>query len=223
MGPLIISPTVTHMATMIFLHGLGDTGHGWLMEMKELAHGLPSFKFILPTAPALKVTLNSGMEMPAWYDIYSLDENAREDFEGVSKSSKQLIKLIEEEVKTSGLRMDQIFIGGFSQGGAISLYTGLNLKERIGGVVSLSGYLPVRTSIDEIKKGKDIPYLLCHGTLDFVISYEWGKSSADWLRKNGLSVTWKSYERMQHDSCKEEMRDVLEFLKNKMRTKINDL
>lgn len=219
--PIIIFPTATHIATLIFLHGLGDTGHGWFSEMKELSRHLPFFKFILPNAPIGKVTLNGGMKMPCWYDIYGLHENAREDEQGVKDSCGKIESIIEEEIK-SGIKSEKVFIGGFSQGGAISLYTGINLKEKIGGIIALSAYIPLRGKIEEPKR-RDIPYLLCHGTFDPVIPYEWGKMSAEWLSKKGLNVTWKSYKGMQHESCSEEFRDILEFLQNQTEISKRDL
>ena len=64
---VILNPKSRHTATLIFLHGLGDTGHGWAAAMNSIR---PDFlKIVCPTAPSIPVTLNMGMKMPAWYDI----------------------------------------------------------------------------------------------------------------------------------------------------------
>ena len=60
------SPT----AAVIWLHGLGASGHDFEPVVPEL--GLPedtAVRFIFPHAPNLPVTINGGMSMPAWYDI----------------------------------------------------------------------------------------------------------------------------------------------------------
>jgi predicted esterase len=52
---------------VIFMHGLGDTGSGWADIAKMFGPQLPHVRFILPTAPSRRVTLNMGMMMPAWF------------------------------------------------------------------------------------------------------------------------------------------------------------
>ena len=104
--PVVLKPNGRHTATLIFLHGLGDTGHGWAAAMNSIR---PDFlKVICPTAPTIPVTLNMGMRMPAWYDIYRLDDsihrfvdpstdtvsNKREDIKGLQESSDYLDQLI---------------------------------------------------------------------------------------------------------------------------------
>merc|ERR1712029_1121699 len=103
-----------HTATLVFLHGLGDTGFGWAGALNTIR---PDFlKVICPTAPNLPVTINGGMEMPAWYDIVSLDEKdgAREDMDGVDWAVNYLHSLVKGE-EEQGLPSDRIMVGGFSQ------------------------------------------------------------------------------------------------------------
>jgi len=78
-----------HTATVIFLHGLGDSGEGWAPVTKQLGQYLPHVKFILPNAPVQPVTLNLGMSMPSWYDIYSLSHLEQEDEKGMLQSVLQ--------------------------------------------------------------------------------------------------------------------------------------
>lgn len=85
-----INPTQKHTATVLFLHGLGDQGHGWSQVGQMFAPQLPHVKWIFPHAPNKNVTLNFGQSMPAWYDIYSLDKvNAKEDEPGLLNSVQQ--------------------------------------------------------------------------------------------------------------------------------------
>ena len=67
---VILNARGRHTATLIFLHGLGDTGHGWAEAMNSIR---PAYlKVVCPTARSIPVTLNSGMVMPAWYDILNM-------------------------------------------------------------------------------------------------------------------------------------------------------
>ena len=51
----------SHSATVIFLHGLGDTGQQWSVSLGNL--GLDHVKFLCPTAPSQPVTLNGGFQV----------------------------------------------------------------------------------------------------------------------------------------------------------------
>jgi len=57
-NPVVVSASGRHTATLIFLHGLGDTGHGWASSLADVR---PShLKIVCPTAQVMPVTLNSG-------------------------------------------------------------------------------------------------------------------------------------------------------------------
>ena len=57
-SPVVVSASGKHTATLIFLHGLGDTGHGWASSLADVR---PShLKVVCPTAQIMPVTLNSG-------------------------------------------------------------------------------------------------------------------------------------------------------------------
>ena len=116
-----IDPMEDHTASIIFFHGLGDSGAGWLDAMEMLAPALPFAKFILPTAPIMPVTLNFGMSMPAWYDIISLNREGKVDEKGILTSKLVVDEFVEKEI-ANGIPANRIVVGGFSQGGAISLF-----------------------------------------------------------------------------------------------------
>ena len=71
--PIEISKSKSPTASVIWLHGLGADGNDFVPVVEML--DLPEYRFILPHAPFLNVTLNGGYEMRAWYDLYGL--NAR--------------------------------------------------------------------------------------------------------------------------------------------------
>ncbi len=69
-----------HVASVLWLHGLGADGHDFVPIVPEL--GLPKdhgIRFIFPHAPVRPVTLNGGMAMRAWYDILGLNRTAKQD------------------------------------------------------------------------------------------------------------------------------------------------
>lgn len=56
--------------------------------------------------------------------------------------------LIESEVK-SGIPRNRIFIGGFSQGGAVALYTAFAVNKPIGGIIALSTWMPLHNVLGD--------------------------------------------------------------------------
>ncbi|XP_076462911.1 acyl-protein thioesterase 1-like [Babylonia areolata] len=210
--PAVVQPQKDHTATLIFLHGLGDTGHGWATGLRMLK--LQHIKCVCPHAPIKPVTLNAGMKMPSWFDIYGLDMNSPQDTDGIKEASHTLQQLVESEVK-GGIPRDRIFIGGFSQGGAVALYTAFAVNKPIGGVVALSTWLPMHTVLmndKETKYNKDVPVLQCHGTHDPLVRFTWGKETGQFIKSFNSKHEFKSYNSMMHSSCPEEMQDVKEFL-----------
>ncbi|CAL8089116.1 unnamed protein product [Calicophoron daubneyi] len=201
-------------ATLIFLHGLGDTGHGWSGMLREI---IPDYcKLICPHAPSIPVTLNAGIRMPAWYDIYSLGIDAQQDEEGLIAASAELDKFVDAEIK-SGISAKRIIIGGFSQGGSVALYNALTKDHEYGGIILLSSWLPVHTKFvgDHSLVGmpKNTPLLQCHGTEDCVIPFEMGKATHELLKDFSLTnCDFNSYPHMGHSSGDQEMQDVQTFL-----------
>lgn len=217
---IVITPTTTHSATIIFLHGLGDSGHGWAPVMRMLSRSLPFIKFILPHAPAQRVTINGGARMPSWYDILSLEESdEREDQAGLMQSRDTVLKIVDEEMKGSGVPSERIIVGGFSQGGAVALLTGLTSPHNLGGVISLSSYMPIRKHFLNTLSANSTqtPVFMGHGTVDGVVSFQWGKKSAEALKAAGCKVTFKSYQNLDHSCNDFEIEDVREFIESILR------
>ena len=89
-----------HKATVIWLHGLGDSGDGFAPVAPQL--NLPSelgIRFIFPHAPIQPVTINGGMEMRSWYDIKSIELDKRADEQGVRDSAEKVQALINQEIE----------------------------------------------------------------------------------------------------------------------------
>jgi len=144
---IIQKSSQNHTATVIFLHGLGDSGDGWAPVGTQLASKFPYVKFIFPHAPAQPVTLNMGMVMPSWYDIVSLgDVNSKQDEEGLLKSAQIVNDFVQAEID-AGIPTKRIILGGFSQGCVVSLLTMLCSEHIFGGLVGLSGYVPLLKTV----------------------------------------------------------------------------
>jgi phospholipase/carboxylesterase len=158
------------------------------------------------------MTINNGMQMRAWYDIYGADLANRADVAGVLASQVQVEALIARE-KGRGIAAKRIVVAGFSQGGAIALHTGLRHPERLAGIVALSTYLtmPDRLPAEASAANRDVPIFMAHGTMDPVIRPEWGEASRRTLVAAGYAVEWHTYP-MPHSVVWEEIEASSAFL-----------
>lgn len=197
--------------SIIWLHGLGADGQDFVPIADELK--LPvAVRYIFPHAPQRPVTINGGLVMRAWYDIASQSIDAQQDAAGIRASQSLVEALIAQEV-ARGIAPHNIFLAGFSQGGAIALHTALRQTVPLGGVLALSSYLPLADSAvrEVLASTRATPIFMAHGRSDPVIPYALGAASRDALLKFGYAVEWHEYA-MQHSVCEEELRDIEAWL-----------
>lgn len=199
------------VGSVIWLHGLGADGHDFEAIVPELKipPKLP-LRFVFPHAPVRPVTINGGMAMRAWYDILSLDSQGRADAKGVNESSALLEDLVRRE-QERGIDARRIVIAGFSQGGAIAINVALHSKDRLGGLMALSTYIPLPGDIGGSVGNRDLPVFMAHGSFDPMLPLQWGRASADKLIEAGFSVDWHDYP-MAHAVCPQEIDDIRGWL-----------
>ena len=196
-------------ATVIWLHGLGADGHDFEPIVPELRLPKP-VRFVFPHAPIRPVTINQGMRMRAWYDIFQFG-GGPEDEAGIRASEGLLKELISQERKKD-IAPKSIVLAGFSQGGAIVLQTGLRYPERLAGIMALSTYLPLHEKIEEATPAnRDVPIFMAHGSYDDIIPLPKAEASKDLLVKAGYPVEWRTYP-MPHSVCPPEIGHISEFL-----------
>lgn len=208
-----IEPAKTADKSIIWLHGLGADGHDFVPLVPELH--LPAslnIRFIFPHAPIMPITLNNGYEMRAWYDISSLTIDGISDKIGIEKSVQFVNTLIAKEV-ARGIETKNIILAGFSQGAVIALVTGLCCPDRLGGIIALSGYLPLAAEIAQkaSKENRQIPIFLAHGTEDNVVPYPLGKAAHLHLKQAAYAVSWHTYP-IGHSVNEEEIADISEWI-----------
>lgn len=199
--------------SLIWLHGLGANGHDFEPVVSELGLSADQkIRFVFPHAPQMPVTINSGVVMPAWYDIASMDFTAEQDEAGIRRSEQQLIKLIERE-NQRGVKTENIVLAGFSQGGAIVLHTGLRYPQRLAGIMALSTYLPLDQLLaDERQEANhETSIFMAHGSHDQVVPIRLSEMSRDYLQELGYPVEWHRYF-MEHSVHPDEISDISHWL-----------
>ena len=204
-----ISPENTADKAIIFLHGLGASYQDFIF-LPDLLKNQTSDNWlvILPNAKDKAITVNGGFEMPAWYDITSMDLTNKDDMDGINESVSSVIEII-KAVKKQGVDEKDIFLGGFSQGGVISLATLIKYDGQIAGVIGLSTYLARSIKITQTPKTTAV--FMGHGKSDPVVNIIYGEKSKQQLKDVGCNVAWHQYN-MEHSVNEQELEDMVEWI-----------
>ncbi|THH04156.1 hypothetical protein EW145_g5733 [Phellinidium pouzarii] len=173
-----------HVALMIgMLQGLGQTTAFFELDIQFLAQRLPFVKWILPQARKQAVSYNAGERRPSWFNIWNLPPHVAEhDEAGIAESVSLIEQLILDEVH-NGLDPRKILLVGFSQGAALCLMTALTTLHDIGGVGSLSGWIPHRIRDHILQNDPNIPIFWAHGNADTEIPLRYGRNSIEFLEQ----------------------------------------
>ncbi|KAH9982130.1 phospholipase carboxylesterase [Lactifluus volemus] len=215
--PLRIPATVQRTATVIFLHELGQTNVAWHGMIQWIAPQLPNVEWILPQAPSRPVTYCAGQSRPSWFDIQSLPPGYDEwDGAGVASSVAAMEELIQAEVH-HGADPRRIILMGFSQGAALSLLVALTTLHELGGVISLSGWIPHRGREQIVHTEPCLPIFWGHGRNDTEIPTYYSEESIaflrDVLRLPMALLTFKRYEGLAHTINGTEMCNVVAWIR----------
>ncbi len=198
-------------ASVIWLHGLGANGHDFEPIVPELR--LPSdaaVRFIFPHAPAIPVTINNGMSMPAWFDILEMNLDRQVDKLQLRKSAMYTSQFIENEV-SRGIPSELIVLAGFSQGGAVVLETALSYPKKLAGLLAMSTYFATKDSIQLSDQNKQIPVELHHGLSDPMVPISLAHITDETLKQSNYNVNMKTYP-MEHSVCPQQVRDIGQWL-----------
>ncbi|MFP5390087.1 MAG: alpha/beta hydrolase [Gammaproteobacteria bacterium] len=215
--PIVLDTAPNPTTTVILMHGLGADGNDFVPIVQELdLRGLPGIRFIFPHAPVIPVTVNGGYPMRAWYDITNADLVRREDEGGLRTSQAYIETLIAQE-KARGVPASKIILAGFSQGCAMTLQTGLRHPEALGGLLCLSGYLPLADKVqaEHTQASLATPVFMVHGRSDGVIPISRALASRDMLIQLGYQVEWHDYP-MPHSVCPEEVQHIAAWFQKVM-------
>ena len=205
--------------TVIWLHGLGADGHDFepiVPELNLAEHA--DIRFVFPHAPVRPVTINGGVPMRAWYDVISLDKSGPQDEAGIRDSAASLLQLIERE-RERGVDASRIVLAGFSQGGAIAMHTAMRVPQRLAGLMALSTWMPLASTIGEEvvdnseSQPRELPVLMVHGTFDPLLPLAAGQHAREIMQDAGFKVQWHEYP-MAHAVCAEEISEIRKWLVN---------
>jgi phospholipase/carboxylesterase len=199
--------------SVIWLHGLGADGNDFAPIVPELVDpAWPALRFVFPHAPVQPVSINGGLPMRAWYDIFGFDARAPQDEAGIRRSIGAVEALVAREHER-GMPGERIVLAGFCQGGAIALAAGLRHAQALAGIVALSTYLPISATLAPERSAANarVPIFWGHGSADPVVAMQRGLDSRRLLEELGYAIDWHTYP-MPHSVCAEEIVDLRSWL-----------
>ena len=170
-------------------------------------------RFVFPNAPVRPVTLNRGYPMRAWYDILGLERGMAQDEPGIRASHAAVEALIRRE-NERGIATERIALAGFSQGGALALFSGTRYADKLAGIMGLSCYMLLESQFaaERVAVNQKTPIFLAHGSQDPVVSPVLGEQTRRLLEAAGYAVEWHAYT-MPHSVCPQEVADIAAWLR----------
>ncbi|KTD33546.1 phospholipase/carboxylesterase [Legionella nautarum] len=214
MNVYIKKPEQQADACVIWMHGLGADASDMASLAEQLIVDNVALRHVFLDAPIRPITLNNGLSMRAWYDISGMKLTDREDREGILQSEEFIRQVIDSQI-AEGFTTKQIFLAGFSQGGAMALYTALHMANPLAGVIALSAYLPLAQQC-KTDLPKETPIFVAGGQYDPIVLPVWTKQSAEWLTAAGYPVSAHNY-LMEHSVCAEEINDLSSWLRAQLK------
>ncbi|RAL49541.1 hypothetical protein DM860_012974 [Cuscuta australis] len=207
---------------ILWLHGLGDSGPA-NEPIRDLFTS-PEFKntkWSFPSAPNNSVTCNHGAVMPSWFDIHEIPVSASspKDEESLLKAVQNVHAMIDNEV-THGTNPKDIFVCGFSQGGALTLASVLLYPKTLGGCAVFSGWVPFNDSALEniTPEAKRTPILWSHGMADRTVLFEAGQAGPPFLGRAGIPCEFKAYPGLGHSITQVELHYLESWIKARLQT-----
>lgn len=206
---------------LIFLHGLGDSPAGWSAlerQLPSLQPRLAGIRYVFPPAPTIGLSINGGMQMPGWFDLYDwpIGVGSEEDARGNAAAIRRMEDIVTDLVD-KGIPRNKIVIGGFSQGGAIALLAayGANAppdRQPFAGCAALSGWITTKDKWQMTEGAKDTPLFWAHGTFDDKVLFEQQAHGVEMLREMGVKSIQDLQYRMGHESDPDEISKLAKFV-----------
>ena len=214
-------------ASIIFLHGSGDTGTGFRSYLEQVWSGsllkralAANVSLHFPTATPRPYKLAGNQVMNVWFDRHGLEPQAPEHTESIEESCREIETLI-DGIIASGIPADKIALGGFSMGGGLALQCMLRTKHRLGACFALSSFMCAQAAIysrpEEVVLASASPIFMRHGAADGFILPSWGSETAEKLATVGMEVDFGLVPHLQHALEDDEIASLTDWLWVKLR------
>lgn len=185
---------------LFLMHGMGSNEE----DLLTLVNGFGDSFYIF--------SIRGHLTQGTGYSFFTIEGLGRPHRHVFDEAINKVTGFIDYVCEEYPIDLGQIYLMGFSQGAILSMSLALSIGSKIKGVVALSGYIPKFVKEEyKIDAGNQLSVFISHGEYDPVLPFEWGKESADYFSKLGISVTFKSYP-VGHAVSEKNMLDLQEWI-----------
>lgn len=182
------------IGNVIILHGWGANApdaaaFATAMQLDNINLFIPEGPFQHPYS--VEGRMWYGLPEPLEGFDFTVDFSPREDLQTSRNLMLEFVKALPE---STGIPLDRTILGGFSQGGAMTIDVGLDLP--LAGLMSLSGYQ--HKPLAQITS--QTPHILMvHGKQDPVVPYRASQLAEAALSQTGIAIEYHAFEPMGHE------------------------
>lgn len=211
-----LKPATAARWAIVGMHGLGDKGSNLIAGNSLLGFSFKnSVIYLLPNAPQRFVSY-AGTTLPAWFEISNFGTKfPEEDATSLVNSATEIHNLINQLLTQTAISSDHVILLGFSQGGVLALQSGLTYPKPLGGIVSLSAWLPRSFTHDGSVSHFNVktPLFWGYGKDDELIPATWTETSLAALKCLGCTnLINKQYADLGHGINYIEQQDLQTWL-----------
>ncbi len=172
-----------HPPVIFLLHGLGSNE----TDLFSIAAQLPDRYLVI----CVRAPRDLGGNRYAWYRVDFSTGKPVYDF-SEAEESVTLLGALMREVHEKYAVSDEVYVGGFSQGGIMSYVLGLTEPELMKGIVVMSGRLldEVKSYVASQERREHLRVFISHGIQDTTLPIEYGREGAAYLRSLHLNPTY---------------------------------
>lgn len=194
---------------VVLLHGRGSDRHDLLGMAPHLA---PDAIVVTPEAPHSGLPWGYGPGW-AWYQFLGRNVPEPESFEA---SQQALAEFLAEIPSKLPVRTGPVVLGGFSQGGTMSVAYALRNPGAVPLVLCLSGFLAQHPTVRATPQSvRGTRFFWGHGTMDPSIPFELGEEGRAALRAAGAELEARDYA-MGHGISPDEAHDIREWIQRSL-------
>lgn len=198
--------------TILALHGWGANAMD-LLGLAPYLHGGEAI-VLCPQGP-VGFEIGEGMVGFGWFPLRSGGGFDPQEF---AQGTALLRAFVDQALERYPVDRRKLVALGFSQGGVMAYDLVLRAPSRFAGLVALSSWLPgpLEGSIPAAAELEGFPVLVQHGTEDPMIEVVRARESRDALLARRVALAYREYEGMGHEIRPEALRDLVEWLDDKV-------
>ncbi|RFM31397.1 esterase [Chitinophaga silvisoli] len=186
---------------LILLHGVGSNEQ----DLFSLVDYLPKEYYII--CPQGHFPLGGGRY--AWYNVdFSTGKpvyNVQQE-----KESRELIRQFVGEMKAK-YHLDEVYLGGFSQGGIMSYTVGLSDPKLVKGIIILSSRILEEVKPLMVKQAPELQVFVSHGKQDGTLGIHYAKEAKSFLEGMQVQLSYHEYN-MGHQINQQVLADLNSWL-----------